>query len=224
MLVLPRKVNISYPERKGRIMVIVCSNCGQHMNGTVDMLNTKVRCPACMEWTCPQLPQATVEASKPELMGQSRLNDLVEANEEVDQWHNHGRKRPHAPQPAQPKQNYWYVVTDSGPKGPYTNKQIVQFAREGKINEANRLIDANTKTEFRAGDIQNLFARKTPQAPRQSLWYVKTAKGNAGPFPSAKIVEFAKDGKIQANTMLRNGNTGEFVAAGTVNGLIPTAT
>ncbi|MCP4377951.1 MAG: DUF4339 domain-containing protein [bacterium] len=220
-------------------MIIVCSRCGQYLNGTVDMLSKEVQCPACMECARPHLPKAD-RTSQPESTGQSSLNDLIEANKDVEDWHNRRRERqpaqrpprpaqavqprPTAPvQPEQSKLNHWYIVTDSVPRGPFNNKQIVQFAKEGKINKANLMINAHTKATIRAGMIPNLFTRKTPQKQPQGQWYVQTAKGNAGPFPSEKIVEFAKSGKIKADTMLRHGTTGKLTAAGTVSGLIPAA-
>ena len=212
-------------------MIVVCSNCGQNMEGTPDLLESKVRCPACMQWTFPRLPRA-IDVTRPEEAGQSRLNELADAAEEIEAWNNRRRRPGKPPQPItppRPVQDGWYVLTASGPRGPFSNKQIMQFARAGKINAANRLRKASNGTEVRAGDIPNLFgvptkATRKPTPAGKDGWYVRTSKGDAGPFTNARIIAFAKAGKINAKTMLRYGNTGQFVAAGTVNGLIPATT
>jgi hypothetical protein len=193
------------------------------------MMHMEVRCPACNEWSYPQLPRAG-NAASPETMGQARLNELVNANDEVDEGHNRRRKRrqpqqPPQPQtqaarPPQPAQEQWYILTTDGPKGPFGNDKIMQLAREGILKPRNRLTNARTGIEIRAEEIPNLFKAK-PKPASETQWYVQTSKGDAGPFASAKIVEFAKDGKIKTKTMLRCGSVGEFIPAGTVNGLIP---
>jgi hypothetical protein len=193
------------------------------------MMNMEVRCPACNEWSYPQLPRAG-NAARPETMGQARLNELVNANDEVDGWHNRRRKRrqpQHLPQPQtqtarppQPAQEQWHIMTTDGPRGPFGNDKIIQLAREGILKPRNRMTNARTGNEIRAEEIPNLVKAK-PKPASKTQWYVQTSKGDAGPFASAKIVEFAKDGKIKAKTMLRCGSVGEFIPAGTVNGLIP---
>jgi hypothetical protein len=213
-------------------MIIVCSNCGQNMEGTPDLLEKEIQCPACMRWAYPQLPRAT-GAVRPEEAGQSRLNELADAAEELEAWSNRRNNRavrpPQPVTPPQPAQEGWYVLTASGPQGPFSNKQIMQFARAGKINAANRLRRASNGTELRAGDIPNLFGAPPattgkPATGGKDGWYIRTSKGNVGPFANAKVVALAKAGKISAKTMLRYGNDGQFVAAGTVRGLIPSTT
>ena len=207
------------------------------MEGTLDLLQREVKCPACMQWTFPQLPRAD-DFARPQESGQSKLNELADAAGKVEAGHNRKSNRtdrsPQAITPPRPAQDQWYVLTTSGPQGPFSNKKIIQFARAGKINASSRLRRAGNTTEVRAGDIPNLFSATPKERPHSPVaaekpapggkdgWYIRTSKGDAGPFASAKIIEFAKAGKIKANTMLRCGNTGQFVAAGAVNGLIPT--
>jgi len=201
------------------------------MEGTSELLNTEVRCPNCMEWTYPHLPRAGGEPRRqyvqPELLGQDRLEELIGAGEQVRHRHHHGRRRKRS----KPGQALWYVLTDSGPKGPYDNRQILGFAREGKINKANMLRHAGTGADYRAGDIPNLFPSpqkptKKPQPASPSpasepQWYVKASKGDAGPFTGEQIVAFAKAGKITAGTMLKKGHAGDYIAAESVRGLLP---
>lgn len=202
------------------------------MEGTPDMVNVEVRCPNCGEWTYPQLPKAETAprpaqrpaAARPELMGQARLDALVGANE--DTTASHKRRHRRAVRPPRKTEELWFVLTDSGPKGPYANEQIVNFARQGKINKANRLRNAKTGVDYRAGDIPNLFPSPEkpagkPEPAEEPQWFVQTAKGHAGPFTDTQIVAFAKDGKINAKTMLRKGHTGQFVSAAEIRGLLP---
>ena len=194
------------------------------MEGTLDLLEREIQCPACMRWAYPQLPRATGFVRLEEA-GQSRLNELAGAAEEVEAWNNRRSsrtyRRPQPVTPPQPPQKGWYVLTDSGPQGPFSDKQIIQFARAGKINAANRLRKASNGTEVRAGDIPNLFGAP-PDA--KDGWYIHTSKGDVGPLAHAKVAALAKAGKIGAKTMMRYGDDGQFIAAGTVQGLIPTTT
>ena len=197
------------------------------MEGSADMLNMEVRCPACMEWTYPKLPQAD-NAARPEKMGQTRLDELVGAADGAGTRRNRKRKRHTQPTPQptpspQPAQEQWYILTTSGPRGPFGKDKITQFAKAGKIKASNRLTNARTGSEMRASEIPNLFSAP-PKPVGEDEWYVQTSKGDAGPFSSAKIIEFAKTGKIKPKTMLRCGQTGQFIAANTVSGLIPTTT
>ena len=220
-------------------MIIVCSNCGQKMEGTLDLLQREVKCPACMQWTCPQLPRAD-DFARPQESGQSKLNELADAAGKVEAGHNRkSNQTDRSPQtitPPRPAQDGWYVLTTSGPQGPFSNKKIMQFARAGKINASSRLRRAGNGTEVRAGDIPNLFSatpKKRPHSPiaagkpapgGKDGWYIRTSKGNVGPFANAQVVALAKARKISAKTMLRYGDSGQFVAAGTVRGLIPATT
>jgi len=194
------------------------------MEGTLDLLEREIQCPSCMEWAYPELPRATGSV-RPEEAGQSRLDKLAGAAEEVEAWNNRRSSQAfHPPQPVTPPQapqKGWYVLTDSGPRGPFSDKQIMQFARAGKINAANRLRKASNGTEVRAGDIPNLFS--APPGSKDG-WYIRTSKGNVGPFAHTKVAALAKAGKISAKTMMRYGDDGQFIAAGTVQGLIPTTT
>ena len=212
------------------------------MEGSADMLDMEVRCPNCMEWTYPVLPQAGTDSceEEPEALGQNRLDELIGANDDVEQWHKRRRKHRQARRPAQPidLQNQWYIMTSSGPQGPYANEQIVQFAKEGKINAANELMNARSKSIICAGKIPSLFGNKTEKTvkpvksvkpektvkPSHQDWYVQTAKDDAGPFTSAKIIEFAKAGKIKPDTMLRKAESQQFIPASKINGLIKTKT
>ena len=203
------------------------------MEGNADMLDMEVRCPNCMEWTYPVLPRAGtgLDTEAPEELGQNRLDELIGANDDVEQWHKRRRRRRQARRPARPAdlQNMWYIMTSSGPRGPYASEQIVQFAKDGKINAANELMNAQSKSVICAGKIPNLFGKQPKKTvkPKQTShqdWYVKTAKGEAGPFTSAKIIEFAKAGKIKADTMLRKAESQQFVLASKINGLITTKT
>ena len=237
-------------------MIIVCANCGQNMEGTPDMLDAEVRCPNCREWTRPQLPRAEAASRptavrpptpgaqtapppvrggaavrpraaeppqiEPELMGQERLDDLVGAGEETGTRQRRGRRRVRK----KPTKNLWYVLTDSGPKGPYAKEQITEFARQGQINQANNLRNATTGVDCPAGDVPGLFAKpaksaKKAEPPVDPEWYIKTKNGQAGPFTGHEIVAFAKAGKINAATMLRKGHAGNFAPAGGVPGLFP---
>ena len=223
------------------------------MEGTADLLHTEVRCPNCMEWTFPCLPKAGLPDSsqavrpptagggavrpptagaqrppaagpadvEPELMGKERLDELVGANETSSARHSRRRRR------KRPIKDLWYVLTDSGPKGPYAKEQIVEFARQGKINQANELRNATTGVDCPAGDVPDLFpapdkpAQPEPTPHSDPEWYVQTAKSVAGPFTNAQVITFAKDGKITAKTMLRKGHAGDFTAAENVRGLLP---
>ncbi|MBC8372756.1 MAG: DUF4339 domain-containing protein [Planctomycetes bacterium] len=214
-------------------MIIVCSNCGQNMEGTPDLLHTEVRCPNCLEWVYPQLPKAGLAArptagsearrppqpaGRPEEMGQARLDELVGANEKTGTRHSRRHRKS--------TRDLWYVLTNSGPAGPYDKEQIIGFARDGKINKANQLRNATSGTEYRAGEVPDLFPSRgepaeKPKLSNESEWYVKTARGQAGPFTGAELVAFAKSGKINAGTMLRKGQVGDFTAAEHIKGLFP---
>ena len=162
------------------------------MEGSADMLNMEVRCPACLEWTYPRLPRAD-DTARPEKMGRTRLNELIDAADEVGGSRNRNPKRRQTQRPTQPipspqpAQQQWYILTTSGPKGPFGDDKIAQFARAGKIKASNRLTNARTGTEIRAGEIPGIF-REPPKPAIQptpagdSEWYVQTSKGDAGPF------------------------------------------
>ena len=205
-------------------MIVVCSNCGQNLDGDLDSLEKEIKCPACLQWAYPQLPKVgdDDDSLRPEKLGQARLEELVNAADDVEAWRDRRRKRRRTRRQAQPvtpprpAEDQWYVLTASGPKGPFSSKAIMQFARTGKINKANRLKNARSGAEVRAGDVPNLFS--APPAADDG-WYVQTPKGNAGPFTNEQIIAFARAGKIAARTMLRYGQTGRFVAADTVRGL-----
>ena len=224
------------------------------------MLEREIKCPACMHYGRPGLPKANPAIRRrnehrdvplrpdeygvvplsldgyedasvhPEDQGQSRLDELVGATEREAAARRQRYK--HAFRP--PPMDGWYILTDSGPRGPYSNEQIVQFAQAGRINAANRLRNARTGEEARAGDVPGLLGTPPGTRPHSPLsagkpapggkdgWYVQTPKGNAGPFTNEQIVAFARAGKITAKTMLRYGKTGRFVAADTVHGLVPT--
>ena len=157
-------------------------------------------------------------------MGQARLDALVGASEETSSRHRRRRVR------KKPTKDLWYVLTDAGPKGPYAKDQIVQFARQGKINQANKLRNATSGAETRAGDVPGLFEKPAEkpaesehkaEATAEHEWYVKTKTGQAGPFSGNEVIAFAKTGKINTATKLRKGHVGDFVEAGKIRGLFP---
>jgi hypothetical protein len=159
---------------------------------------------------------------EPELMGQDRLDRLVGAGEETGTRQRRGRRRVGK----KSTKDLWYVVTDAGPQGPYAKEQIIEFARQGKINKVNNLRNATSGVDCRAGDVPGLFEAPAKSAEKAEPagdpeWYIKTKNGQAGPFTGNEIVAFAKAGKINAATMLCKGHAGNFAAAGGVPGLFP---
>jgi len=148
------------------------------MEGTPNLLQREVKCPACSQWTRPHLPQVA-DASGPQ--PQTPNNEPARAVVEVESWHNYvaGDTCTDTPQDA--------------PSPPVRLRPRRQTARP----------TANSATEG---------------------WWIRTAKGDFGPFDHKRVVALAKSGKINEKTLMRYGQGGEFLTAGQVRGLIPTAT
>jgi hypothetical protein len=52
-------------------------------------------------------------------------------------------------------------------------------------------------------------------------WFVRVQDGERGPFTGRQLKEFAKAGKISAQTLIRHGHQREWVRAGSARGIIP---
>lgn len=54
-------------------------------------------------------------------------------------------------------------------------------------------------------------------------WFVRVQDGERGPFTGRQLKDFAKAGKISAQTLIRRGDQRDWVRAGSVRGLFPQA-
>ena len=159
------------------------------------MLDREVRCPGCLQWTRPMLPQPG-GGLRPELAGQSRLNELNTATDEKKARRKRRRSiRPPAPtEPSdileptetvepiemaeivepietlepvepQPMSNLWYVMTSKGNSGPFCRDKINEFAQAGKIDGTNKLKNAETGAIVRTRDIVDIFTKPATPQP-----------------------------------------------------------
>ncbi|MCC5830668.1 MAG: hypothetical protein JJU36_14575 [Phycisphaeraceae bacterium] len=200
------------PHPRSPRMIIACPNCRHACEVPQSAVGRRAACPACDEAFTVVVPKArildddaTPEPAKP--TPEREEEAVLELAESTDT-----PARPNRPSPAPAAANDgskllkfdhadssnsgsgtsvaptptdgWMVRTAKGERGPFSNRQIIQLARQGRITPKSQLRHTRKNRAVPAGDVPGLF-KSTGRSPVPEPAKSKPAK-STGEASSSK--------------------------------------
>ena len=125
----------------------------------------------------------------------------------------------------------WYVARNRKKDGPYSTAQLRQMAAEGQLLPADMVLEDGTAQWVPAAQVEAIFpaAGITPAPPplpaavaaETADWHFTQSGQQAGPVTWTRLREQASSGHLRPNDMVWKAGMPAWVAASSINDLIP---
>ncbi len=130
----------------------------------------------------------------------------------------------------------WFMHRDGETYGPYNWEQLMEYVGQGRISRQDLVRSEEMKDWVQASQVSGLFS--APEAvsraetgfvsvgqPERSAtpgkWHLQRGGETYGPYSQEQLQDFAGQGRIAPQDLVRSEETGEWVQASEVPGLLP---
>jgi tetratricopeptide (TPR) repeat protein len=124
----------------------------------------------------------------------------------------------------------WYIARDKKKLGPYSTAQMKQMAELSQLLPTEMVLQDGTTQWKSASQVQEFFPvlasaapppLPPPLAPEPAEWHFTQNGQQAGPVTWSQLRQRAASGQLQSTDMVWKGGMAGWVAASTINDLVP---